>query len=212
MTALTTSTNGSKTSQGPKSVSGRLGKLCTRLAENENEIEKAQQVRYKVFCEELNASPATRNLINQRDEDRYDQHCDHLIMLDTSDHPATNIVGTQRFHVGDGTTPLTDFYSSGEFDVAGLLKRHPEKRFMELGRSCILPEYRSLRTMELLWHGTWQYALKNRADVMFGCASFYTTDPEEIAGELGFLSQIRVDEAWKVSSSRSDRIELDEYR
>jgi len=33
------------------------------------------------------------------------------------------------------------FYSASEFEIEGLIAKHPDKRFMELGRSCVLPEY-----------------------------------------------------------------------
>lgn len=48
---------------------------------------------------------------------------------------------------------------------------------MELGRSCVLPAYRTKRTVELLWQGAWAYSLKHGIDVMFGCASFHGTVP-----------------------------------
>ena len=193
-------------------VSGRLGTLTTRLAENTYEVRQAQHIRYKVFCEELNARPGFWSRLTRRDEDHFDDICDHLLMLDGDTVNAPKIVGTQRFHVGGTETGPGSYYSSGEFEVSKLVKRHPKKRFMELGRSCILPEYRDRRTMELLWHGTWQYALQKNADVMFGCASFHTTDPDEISEELGFLASINIGGEWHVDSARKDRIELSEFQ
>jgi len=52
-----------------------------------------------------------------------------------------------------------------------LIERHPNKNFLELGRSCVLEKYRTKRTVELLWHGIWAYTLHHKIDVMFGCAS-----------------------------------------
>ena len=193
-------------------VNGRLGSLRTRLAMNQSEIRRAQQVRYKVFCEELNAKPNMRNRISRRDEDRFDQSCDHLLLFVGEGGEEGTIAGTQRFHVGNKNTKLEDYYSSAEFDISQLVERHPEKRFMELGRSCILPEYRNRRSMELMWHGTWQYALQHQADVMFGCASFQTTDPIEIADELGFLANANVGKDWQAGSVRSDRIDLRRFK
>jgi putative hemolysin len=60
---------------------------------------------------------------------------------------------------------------------AGLIDRHAGLRFLELGRSCVLPPYRNKRTVELLWHGIWSYVRQHRLDVMIGCASFEGTDP-----------------------------------
>ncbi|MEM9279282.1 MAG: GNAT family N-acyltransferase, partial [Pseudomonadota bacterium] len=92
-----------------------------------------------------------------------------------------------------------------EFDVASLIRRHPERMFMELGRSCILAEYRSKRTMELMWQGTWAYALHNKVDVMLGCASFHTDKVADIAEALGFLSRFSsVTDEWSVSPNSPD--------
>jgi putative hemolysin len=58
---------------------------------------------------------------------------------------------------------------------------------MELGRSCVLPDYRTKRIVELLWQGNWAYALKHGMSAMFGCASFPGTHPESHALALSFL-------------------------
>ena len=65
--------------------------------------------------------------------------------------------------------------------------RHPDQRFLELGRSCVLAPYRTKKTLELLWQGIWAYVLHHRIDVMFGCASLEGTRPALMAQELAFL-------------------------
>jgi putative hemolysin len=68
-----------------------------------------------------------------------------------------------------------------------LLKKHKDKKFLELGRSCVLKEYRNKSTIELLWQGVWKYLNDNNIDVMIGCASFQGTDPNDLALPLSFL-------------------------
>ena len=75
----------------------------------------------------------------------------------------------------------TGFYSESEYDLAPLLAAQGHRRLLELGRSCVLPPYRNKRTVELLWHGIWTYVLRNKVDVMLGCASLEGTDPEALA-------------------------------
>lgn len=79
------------------------------------------------------------------------------------------------------------FYSAAEFDIAPLLARHPTKRFLELGRSCVLKEYRTKRTPEPLWRGIWGYVHHHRIDVLIGCASLEGTDPRQLSLPLSFL-------------------------
>jgi L-ornithine Nalpha-acyltransferase len=89
------------------------------------------------------------------------------------------------------------FYAEREFDIAPLLAAHPEKRFLELGRSCVLAPFRNRRTVELLWHGIWTYVLHHGIDVMFGCASLEGTDPSRLALPLSFLHHhAGADGAW----------------
>ncbi len=188
-------------------VLGRIGALETRLARNAREIDAAQHVRYRVFVEEMGASipPEAERL--RRDIDAYDSVCDHLLVLDTSldGRPEEQIVGTYRLLRQDIAARAGGFYSASEFDIAPLLARHPDKRFMELGRSCVLPAYRTKRTVELLWQGNWAYALKHGVEAMFGCASFPGIVPEEHALALSFLHHsVPAENAWAVKA-RSDR-------
>jgi len=198
---------------------GKLGSFETRLASCASEVDAAQALRYQVFCTELHAQNNDERQRFQREADKHDANCDHLLLLsneNTSPIIPTidggRLVGTQRFLVRDGRVGPSEFYSGREFQISQMLEKFPEKRFMELGRSCILPEFRDKRTMELLWHGTWDYALKQNADVMFGCASFHTQNVSEISDALGFLAEhapLKGD--WKLGSTRVEHIDMREY-
>ncbi len=170
-------------------VLGRIGTLETRIARTASEIDAAQAIRYNVFVEEMHAQVPPESARKRRDIDAWDAICDHLLVLDTAieGDAEEQIVGTYRLLRQDVAMANGGFYSSSEFEVADLVARHPDKRFMELGRSCVLPQYRTKRTVELLWQGNWAYALKHRIDVMFGCASFAGAVPEEHALALSYL-------------------------
>jgi putative hemolysin len=86
------------------------------------------------------------------------------------------VIGTYRLLRLDIAEKHGGFYSAKEFDISSLLRRHPGLQFLELGRSCVLPPYRTKRTIELLWHGVWKYVRQHNLDVMIGCASFEGTD------------------------------------
>ena len=141
------------------SALGRIGPLEVRLARDAAEIAAAQEVRFRVFYEELGAKRQLLHALEQRDADRFDEACDHLLVFDTAvPGPETNkIVGTYRLLRQERTAITGGFYSSDEFELDSLVARHPGLRFLELGRSCVLPEYRSKRTIEVLWQGIWAY-------------------------------------------------------
>ena len=170
-------------------VLGRMGSLETRLAATPDEVRAAQVIRYRVFVEEMGARLSPEAMMAGRDFDAFDDICDHLIVLDRSldgDTPE-QIVATYRLLRQEVADRHSGFYSADEFDVAPMIARHPGKRFLELGRSCVLPPYRTKRTVELLWQGNWAYALKHNLDVMFGCGSFPGAFPEFHALALSFL-------------------------
>jgi L-ornithine Nalpha-acyltransferase len=171
----------------------RVGALELRLAETKKEIRKAQRLRYKVFYEEGGAIPDRTASLIRRDVCPFDPFCDHLLVVD---HAALNrfgrarpkVVGTYRLLRQEVAEKRSGFYSAQEFDIAPLLARHKGKKFLELGRSCVLAPYRSKRTLELLWRGIGLYIDHHRIDAMFGCASFDGVDPAAHARALSFLA------------------------
>jgi putative hemolysin len=193
-------------------VFGRIGPLETRLAVNRQEVEAAQVIRYRVFVEEMGAQLPHEAMQARRDFDAFDDICDHLIVLDTSleGEPADQIVATYRILRQEVAMRHSGFYSASEFDIAPLIARHPDKQFMELGRSCVLAPYRTKRTVELLWQGNWSYALKYNLGVMFGCASFPGPVPELHALALSFLHHnAKATGEWAVSATGSNARDMD---
>lgn len=172
-------------------VLGRMGSLEVRLANSPAAIQAAQELRFRVFFEELGARIDSIEEIEQRDADRFDSVCDHLLVYDTSLPVAEHkqIVGTYRLMRSDQAEQAHGFYSADEFDVQRLVQSRPGLRLLELGRSCVKAEYRSKRTVELLWQGAWAYCRRHSIDVMFGCASFHGIVPAAHALALSFLHQ-----------------------
>lgn len=172
---------------------GRSGSLELRLATKKSEIRKAQRLRYKVFFEEGGAAAAPAAALVRRDICPFDKVCDHLLVID---HAARNrfgkikpkVVGAYRLLRQEVAQANFGFYSAQEFEIGALLARHPQSRFLELGRSCVLADYRGKRTIEMLWRGIWAYVKHHNIDVMIGCASLEGTDPTKMAAQLSFLN------------------------
>jgi putative hemolysin len=168
------------------------GVLEVRLAETDAEVEAAQRLRYRVFYEEMSATPTPQMRAQRRDFDRLDEFCDHLLVIDRSavdedGQPA--VVGTYRMIRDEYAKKAGGFYTSGEYDLGPMIAAWPQgSRFLELGRSCILKEWRSrTSTMQLLWRGLMAYVARFSSELMFGCASFGGTDPDALALPLSYL-------------------------
>ena len=173
-------------------VLATYGALEVRLAETEAEVEAAQQLRYRVFYEEMAAVPTPEMRAEGRDFDRFDDFCDHLLVVDREvldDEGQPSVVGTYRLMRNEDAARAGGFYTAGEYEIAPMLAAlPPATRVLELGRSCVLKSYRSKpATMQLLWHGVMSYVARFSLDLMFGCASLAGTDPDALALPLSYL-------------------------
>src|SRR5262249_14890728 len=128
-------------------VLAAFGSLEVRVAATEYEIEAAQRLRYRIFYEEMSAIPTPQMREQQRDFDRYDAFCDHMLVIDRSvldmqGEPA--VVGTYRLLRGEVAACHGGYYTSSEYDLTPMLKGNPPgTRYLELGRSCVLKSYRA---------------------------------------------------------------------
>ena len=160
------------------------GTVSIRLARTQAEIESAQRLRYEVFYEEHGAKPSPEMLAIRRDFDAFDTLADHLIVV--FEHAGgETIVGTYRLINQEAAKRYGQFYSSAEYDLAPLL--NSDAKLLELGRSCVLPQYRTRPIMQLLWQGIAEYVTDHRIDLLFGCASLHGTDLQANAKALSYL-------------------------
>lgn len=155
----------------------RVSNLEVRLADSREEIDAAMALRYRVFYEEMSANPSPEIAARKRDFDRYDEVCDHLLVIDHHQRgTAEQVVGTYRLIRREAAAQVGRFYSEDEYDITQL-KEYPGE-ILELGRSCVDARYRTRGTMQLLWKGIADYVWRHDVALMFGCASLPGTDPE----------------------------------
>ena len=92
------------------------------------------------------------------DADRFDAIADHLVVVDLergepaaarASSAATGCCASRWPAGAAASTPRS------EFDLGGRARADGE--IMELGRSCVEPEYRSGTVMQLLWRGIADY-------------------------------------------------------
>lgn len=139
-------------------------RYSVRVAASEADIEAAQRLRWAVFVGEQGALLASAG--SGLDVDEFDRHCDHLIVTDLQ-HGA--VVGTYRLLSAHASRRCGRYYSESEFDLSRLLENGG--RLLELGRSCVHPDYRSGLVISLLWSGLASYLVQSRHDGLIGCAS-----------------------------------------
>lgn len=151
-------------------------RLKVRMARTWNEVEAAQRLRWRVFSEELGASLLGAEGI---DQDRFDDHCEHLIALDQL---TGKVVGTYRLLTPAGATRSGGFYCESEFDLTPL--HHLRGSMMEAGRACVDPVWRGSAVLSMMWATLYRVALQHRVETIVGCASVSLFDDASYAADL----------------------------
>ena len=155
-----------------------------RWAQQPCEVREAQRLRYRVFADEMGAqlkplagSPAGH------DVDRFDDFCEHLLVraVGHPDEPG-ELVGTYRVLTPDAARRAGGLYTDTEFDLHTL--RPMLGTAVELGRSCVHPQWRSGGVVMALWGALGEFMLANGLDTMIGCASVSIRDGGHSAASL----------------------------
>ncbi len=164
----------------------RAGNLGVRIAATPSEIDAALALRYRIFFDEMGATPDHAARLSRRDRDAFDAVADHLLVVDHELGPGPEgVVGTYRLIQQVGADAVGGFYSAAEYDI-GRITAFPGQ-ILELGRSCVDAKYRGRAVMQLLWRGIAAYVFHFQIDLLFGCASLVGTDPDALATELTYL-------------------------
>lgn len=158
----------------------RTGNIEIRLAETAAEVRDAQQLRWQVFYEEMKAKPSAENAALKLDFDRYDDICDHLLVID-----GKTVVGTYRLIRRSVAVNHGGHYSASEFNIKPLMDYRGE--ILEVGRSCVAPTHRTRGVMQLLWQGIAAYVFHHNITLLFGCASLPGIDPAALSLPLSYL-------------------------
>ena len=150
--------------------------LAVSFARTQSDILEAQRLRYRVFAGEMGAKLPSRT--PGVDHDIYDPYCQHLVVRDTQ---SGEVVGTYRI-LSPENARVIGYYSENEFDLTRL--QHLRSRMVEIGRSCVHPDYRTGATITLLWAGLAQYMAEHGYDYLTGCASISMADGGHAAASL----------------------------
>tara|TARA_R110000787_G_scaffold103222_2_gene209680 strand:+ start:180 stop:944 length:765 start_codon:yes stop_codon:yes gene_type:complete len=153
-----------------------------KLAQTAEELRAAQRLRYQVFVTELGGGGAMVDHDAGLEQDDLDPFFDHLLLYDQR---TGAVVGVYRLMRAEKAREAGRFYSEGEYDLGPLLMSG--RRILELGRSCLHPDYRGGMAMHHLWSALAQYVAEHHIEVLFGVASFHGTEIAALAQPLSLL-------------------------
>ena len=140
------------------------GQISVSWARHLDEVRAAQKLRYSIFVDEMGAR--INSPIAEHDIDSFDDYCEHLIVRDQGSNA---VVGTYRVLTPVQAKRMGGNYTETEFDLTGL--HDIQDRMVELGRSCVHPNYRQGSVILALWGALAEFMVRNQLDIMIGCAS-----------------------------------------
>jgi putative hemolysin len=134
-----------------------------------SDLEEIYRLRYEVFFEELKAHDLLCDLL-RKDQDQFDAISDHLVV---KDRQSNRVVGTYRMMPWNRLKSQgLSTYCAQEFDLT-YFPGATSGQILELGRSCVHPQYRQGTVPLLLWGGLAQYIQINGFSGLLGCVSVY---------------------------------------
>ena len=163
-----------------KSAKPTEKQLSARWLTSRRDILRAQRLRYRTFSEEFGVKVGPFGI----DRDRFDRHCLHLGVEDQS---TGALIGYTRILQGTVAKKLGRFYSNNEFDLDNLWGLPGNT--VEIGRTCVHPDYRNGATITTLWSALARYLITQQVDYLIGCASVSMSDGG--AAVSGIMSRLR---------------------
>lgn len=144
-------------------------RLFAEFALTPEAIREAQRLRYEVFQAEYGVAFDTDDGL---DQDEFDAYCYHLLVREQS---SGRVIAYTRLLSGENAGKAGGFYSEHEFDLQGL-KSHLNGRVLEVGRTCVHPDFRSGAAITVLWSALAEFLLAENYQYLLGCASISLLD------------------------------------
>lgn len=157
----------------------------TRLACTAQDLRAAQRLRYDVFVTELGGDGPLVDHAARLERDAFDPYAAHLLLIDDARGRDDNVVGVYRVMTSQMAAAAGQFYCEDEYDLS--LLRASGKRLLELGRSCLHPDYRGGLGMMHLWAALAEFVAAQQIEILFGVASFHGTDVAGLKDQLSLL-------------------------
>ena len=163
--------------QQPRICETARHRYSVGFARGDDEVRAAQQLRWRVFAEELGARLPSRT--PGIDRDFFDPYCEHLVVREESHG---EVVGTYRVLSPKAARRIGCYSSENEFDLTRL--QLLRERIVEIGRSCIHPQHHNGVVIALLWAGLGRYMLTSGHAYLVGCASMSMADGGQAAASV----------------------------
>jgi len=175
-------------------VARKKSRLYVELASTIDDIQASQALRHRVFAGEMGASVKGNDGL---DQDHFDAFCHHLLVKETA---TGRVIASTRLLLGEQAHKAGGYYSECEFDMQNLYDL--PGRTLEVGRTCVDPNFRQGAAIAVLWSGLADFIKQFEINHLFGCASIEMDDGGLVAQAI--MNNVRQhamsNEQWRVSA------------
>ena len=161
-----------------------LGKYSVRRAATEDDIRRAQQLRYLTFIADRASGEGIAGRADGLDRDPFDDRCVHILIEERK--TGTLVCCFRMLPLVDGSA-IEQSYSSQYYDLSNL-KVYPDP-MLEMGRFCIHPEYHDPNILRLAWREVSRVVDEYGVELLFGCSSFEGVEAEDYVDSFALLKE-----------------------
>uniref|UniRef100_UPI003D8E22AF GNAT family N-acetyltransferase n=1 Tax=Gordonia sp. B7-2 TaxID=3420932 RepID=UPI003D8E22AF len=155
------------------------GPIRIVVSDDPTDIVAAQRLRYRVFADEPGFSDTIGDPLTERDADRFDAFCEHLIVH----HESDGVIGCARLLPPTSAIAAGGWYGAGEFDLSELAAIASST--VEMGRACVADAHRCGTVTALMWAALLRYMDVGGYQHLIGCVSVPLTGPGEAPVDRG---------------------------
>ncbi len=149
------------------------GRYRVRLAETQEDIRNAQQLRHLCFH-------GTDGL----DSDRFDPLCNHFMVEETCS--GTLVCVFRALPIGCGSE-IGQSYSAQFYELSAL--GDFAGPMAEMGRFCIHPDFKDPDILRVAWGAMTRFVDDNKIEMLFGCSSFRGINAKEYLDAFAMLKE-----------------------
>lgn len=157
------------------------GKYRARLAEDEADIRRCQQLRYLTFIAERGLG---RGEAGALDSDGFDPLCQHMMVEEAA---GGALVCCFRLMALEDGSAIGQSYSAQYYNLSRLAA-YPGP-MVEMGRFCIHPAWRDPNILRAAWGAVSRFVDDRRVELIFGCSSFHGVDAEAYRDAFALLAE-----------------------
>jgi putative hemolysin len=153
-----------------RSVWSEANRFEVGIVRDKASIARARRLRELVLAREHDAQP---------DDERFDEHCDHLVVRDTV---SGDVIGASRILTPGDARKTRGLAAERDFDLALLIVLR--ERMVEIDRPSVSPIYPFESVMTHIGSALARYLIENRLDYVFGTAGVALRDGGHVAASI----------------------------